>query len=109
MLHQVRSYLERMCTQDAPTAKTRGGQGSVDIMLEKEGPTEELRTGYCLPLYGAAAAALKFTIAGDGVTWQSIYDHSKAGRGQPPRQLALAPQAEPMSADAGDAGQPEEE
>ena len=107
--------MEKVCTADAPTAKKKGGMGSVDVMLEKEEAVENLQEGYSLPLDDTAAAALRFTVADQDVTWQIIYQqcHSQrlAGKGTPNQFLAangaIANALPLMLADVGSVAQPE--
>ena len=84
--------MERMSTSDASTAKKKGGSGSVDVMLEKEEAVENLQEGYSLHLADTAAAALRFTVADQDVTWQMVYQqcHSQrpAGKGAPNQSQA---------------------
>ena len=97
----MRNFLGKVIAVDEPVAKRRGGGGTVDAMIEKEGAVDRLLDGYKLPLDEAADAALRFSIADVDVCRQTIYlQHAKGGRAQPLHQIEGVPQhdAEPLLA-----------
>ena len=54
--------MEKVITLDEPAAKKRGGNSSVDAMLEKKVAMGRLMEGYELPLTAAADAALNLKL-----------------------------------------------